>query len=1073
MHTALQLHRNRQGAGKLIEAQNISSTGFVHSLASSRLFLFDKKSHLKFLIDSGSDVSCIPASDKCKFMRPDPLQLFAANNSKIHTYGTKLVNVDLGLRRNFTWKFLIADVPTPIIGADFLQHFDLLIDLKRHRLIDNITKLTRPGIISHSPNVFSVKLISGETVYHKILSEFPELTKLKTGTEPVKHDTVHFIETNGPPIHSKPRRLDPKKYEEVKKEFEFMLNQGLCRPSKSPWSSPLHVVSKSSGGIRAVGDYKRLNSCTIPDRYPIPHIQDFSNALHGKNIFSKLDIVRAYFHIPVHKDHIQKTAVCTPFGLFEFPFLNFGLCGAAQTFQRFMNEILGDLKFCYVYLDDILIFSENEEEHRIHFRAVLEKLNEYGLTVNVSKCVFGVSEISFLGHLITNKGTKPLPDKVEPILNYPQPKTVKELQRFLGFLNFFRRFLPNIAQHQVELTSYLRGARKNDKTKLNWSVRAEEEFQKSKELIANAVLLAHPKPDEKLALHVDASDFAIGGALSQVVNGNLQPLAFFSRKLSPAERNYSAYDRELLAAYASIKHFRHMLEARDFCLYTDQKPLTYAFKQRSEKCSPRQCRQLDFISQFTTEIKHIKGSENIVADALSRIEAITMPNPIDYAEISKAQKDDLELRKLIENSEVLQFKKINLFDGTEPVYCDVSTGTARPYIPQPFRKAVFASLHGLSHPGIRGTSKLVRSKFVWPSIRKDCAAWARHCIPCQKSKVSRHTKTPLGTFYGRISRFEHVHLDLIGPLPPSRNYQYCLTMIDRYTRWPEAVPISDISADTVARAFYNVWISRFGVPSRITTDQGRQFESCLFRSLSCLLGIRRIRTTPYHPQANGLIEEFHRPLKAAIKAYNTDRWSDALPTILLGFRSTFKDTLQATASELVYGTTIRLPGEFFEPTSSETPANQLVEDLKEHFASIRPAPTSSHLKPKVFIHPHLHSCTHVFLRNDKVCKPLQPPYDGPYKVLLRRKKTFRIAIGNRQVEVSLDRLKPAFYSAAEEESQPTGGAPAATPSSQVPRATVPDQPKTNKTRDAADTLPKPILKTSSGRTIRRPLRFLN
>lgn len=953
--------------------------------------------------------------------------------------------------------------------------------------MDNITKLTRPGIISNTFNSFSVKLISGNTVYHQILSEFPELTKLNSGKDPVKHDTVHYIETTGPPIHSKPRRLDPKKYEEVKKEFEFMVNQGLCRPSKSPWSSPLHVVSKSSGSIRAVGDYKSLNSCTVPDRYPIPHIQDFSSALHGKNIFSKLDIVRAYFHIPVHKDHIQKTAVCTPFGLFEFPFLNFGLCGAAQTFQRFMNEILGDLEFCYVYLDDILVSSANEEEHKAHFRVVLDRLNAYGLTVNVSKCVFGVSEISFLGHLINSKGTKPLPEKVEPILNYPQPKTVKDLQRFLGFINFFRRFLPKIAQHQIELTSYLRGAKKNDKTKLKWSAKAEEEFKKCKELISSAVLLAHPKQDANLALHVDASDFAIGGALSQVVDGDLCPLAFFSRKLSPAERNYSAYDRELLAAYASIKHFRHMLEARDFCLYTDQKPLTYAFKQRSEKCSPRQCRQLDFISQFTTNIKHIKGSENIVADALSRIEAISMPNTIDYTEIANSQKNDLELKQLIESSEVLEFKKINLPDSNEPVCCDVSTGTARPFIPKPFRKAVFASLHNLSHPGIRGTSKLVRSKFVWPSIRKDCATWARQCIPCQKSKIIRHNKTPLGKFDDQSQRFDHVHIDLVGPLPPSKGNYYCLTMIDRFTRWPEAVSLPDMTANTVAKAFYDNWIVRFGCPLKITTDQGRQFESALFRAISQLLGIKKIRTTPYHPQSNGLIENFHRPMKAALKAHNTVEWSAALPTLLLGFRVAFKEDLKTTAAEMVYGRTLRLPGEFFDPTPAEASPQQLVEDLKSYFNSVRPIPTSSHGRRATFVHPHLKECSHVFVRHDGYRKPLQQPYDGPFPVLSRKDKTYSLSIKGKAVLISIDRLKPAFIQSAQDicgepsrlltapQRQATSAVPdLSRPSSSSEQQGTPSSSKHQirlpATTSSDDTLQQPRT-TRAGRTVRFPARY--
>ncbi|XP_055924624.1 protein NYNRIN-like [Argiope bruennichi] len=208
-------------------------------------------------------------------------------------------------------------------------------------------------------------------------------------------------------------------------------------------------------------------------------------------------------------------------------------------------------------------------------------------------------------------------------------------------------------------------------------------------------------------------------------------------------------------------------------------------------------------------------------------------------------------------------------------------------------------------------------------------------------------------------------------------------MIDRFTRWPEAVPIPDMTAQTVAQNFFKHWIARFGCPVRITTDQGRQFESDLFRALSQLLGIKRIRSSPYHPQANGLIEEFHRPLKAALKAYNTNQWSAALPTLLLGFRSVFKEDLQATTAELVYGKSLRLPGEFFDPIPGDTSPKQLVEDLKRHFATMRPVPTSCHGQRTIFVHPHLKVCSHVFVRHDSVRKPLQAPYDGPYKVLVR------------------------------------------------------------------------------------------
>ncbi|GFS81847.1 retrotransposable element Tf2 protein type 1 [Trichonephila clavipes] len=332
---------------------------------TSRLFLLDRKSGQKFLIDSGSEICVIPPSPTMNKSPQSNFSLFAANNTKIPAYGMVRKELNLGLRRPFIWTFIIADVSSPIIGADFLKHFNLLIDLKKKK--------------------------------------------------------------------------------------------GIIRPSKSPWSSSLHVVPKSDSTVRPVGDYRQLNSVTEFDSYPMPYLNDFAHALHGKKIFSKIDIFKAFPQIPIAECDIPKTAVTTPWG-------------------------------------------------------------------------------------------------------------------------------------------------KKDSKPLNWFSEAITAFQRCKQALADAAFLAHPSPSAPLALHVDASDYAIGGALHQVVDSELQPLAFFSRKLTSSEKSYSAYDRELLAIYSAIRHFRYMLEARDFTVFTDHKPLTYAFRQKSDKCSPRQIRQLDFISQFTTNI---------------------------------------------------------------------------------------------------------------------------------------------------------------------------------------------------------------------------------------------------------------------------------------------------------------------------------------------------------------------------------------------------------------------------------------------------------------------------------------
>ncbi|KAG6438720.1 hypothetical protein O3G_MSEX000172 [Manduca sexta] len=574
-------------------------------------------------------------------------------------------------------------------------------------------------------------------------------------------------------------------------------------------------------------------------------------------------------------------------------------------------------------------------------------------------------------------------------------------------VNFYRRFLPRAAELQAPLINILANTQLKGAKPVPWTPEAEMAFQKCKDHLTKVTLLAHPDNTAPVGLFTDASSTHVGACLQQRIDDDWQPLAFFSKKLTTRQSTWPAYYRELLAVYEAVQHFRHVLEAQHVTIYTDHKPLIYAFSQRREKLPPPQLNQLTFISQFTTSIVHVSGKDNVVADTMSRVESINLLD--DYGALAKDQENDSELKEMISKSS-LKLEKVPIPGKNLSIFCDTSTGKPRPYLTPPFRRAYFNKLHDLSHPGARGSARLVTDRFIWPGINKDCREWARFCTVCQRSKVTRHTSAPIGNITSPTKRFRHIHIDIIGPLPPSSGYQYCLTAIDRYTRWPEAWPMSGITAEEVAETFFREWISRYGVPQIVTTDQGRQFESALFQSLMQFCSTTRTRTTSYHPCANGLVERMHRTLKAALMCHDAS-WSKALPAVLLGMRSALKDDIQASPADLVYGEPLRLPGEFIIPpdhTETNKDVPPFISQLRRHISLLRPIPVHRHGQKRSFVFKDLETSTHVWLRDDTVRPSLKPPYSGPFKVVKRTEKTYTITMGDKTVVVSIDRLKPAF-----------------------------------------------------------------
>ncbi|UYV80738.1 hypothetical protein LAZ67_19001571 [Cordylochernes scorpioides] len=511
----------------------------------------DKQTGLRFLVDSGADVSLIPAKSEDK--KQAELKLYAANGTKIDTYGTKLLEIDLGLRRDFTFPFIIAKIDKGILGADFLNEFNLLIDIQGKKIIDANTKLAVKGQISAISEEFIVSATNNTDAITRLISKYRNLCTPNLVPAKLLHKVEHQITTTGPPVFSKARQLDTKRLRIAKQEFQYMLENDIIRPSKSQRASPLHMTLKKDGTYRSSGDYHRLNNITIPDLYPIPRFEDFHHILRGKQLFSRIDLFKAYYQIPIAEEDKEKTAVITPFGLFEFNVMSFGLRNAPATFQRFINEVLFGLDFVFPYIDDILIASTNKEEHETHLEMIFERLSKHDLRINANKSKFGVQEVEFLGHQTTKEGSRPLTSKTKAVQEYKLPETIRDLQTFLAssrkfglkypFLDFFRKplgpkiFLVAVVTAFSTLTSANSAKRSMKKTRSNTTMIEQTHNQVPQE----------PTTDSTVA----ASLRTLTHCLDQLLNPSSNPKDRLGLQVSTRPQQRRAREKPSNASFGS------------------------------------------------------------------------------------------------------------------------------------------------------------------------------------------------------------------------------------------------------------------------------------------------------------------------------------------------------------------------------------------------------------------------------------------------------------------------------------------------------------------------------------------
>ena len=661
----------------------------------------------------------------------------------------------------------------------------------------------------------------------------------------------HEIDTGtARPIKQRPCHTPIAFKGEEEKEIQSMLKKGAIRESNSPWSSPVILVRKKGGSTHFCVDYRRLNEVTRTDSYPLPRMEDCLDSLAGAKYFSTVDMASGYWQIKVKDKDQEKTAFVTKSGLYEFVVMPFGLVGAPSTFERCIEKILRHLQWqtCLVYFDDIIVFSKDFTEHLHRLEQVLQRIQEAGLKLKPSKCHLFQKQVSFLGHVVSDAGIATDPKKVEAVVSWPPPINVSQVRSYLGFCSYYRRFIPNFSVIANPLSQLTR-----KDVPFIWSEDCQRAFEELKNRLVTSPIMAYPLDSGQYLLDTDASDVAIGAVLSQIQNGELKVIAYASRSLNKAERKYCVTRKELLAIVNFTQHFRHYLLGREFKVRSDHQPLKWLFNLKDP--SGQVARWLEILAAYNFVIDYRPGKKHNNADGMSR-------RPCDPRTCSCPSEDDsyLPCGPCKNVTEIQTSYRRSPTDGT---HCLV--------VPRKLQQEIMEISHGSllgGHLGQKKTLGRLRKKYFWFQMKGAVNSWIKKCIICASNKrAHKKAKGPLGRMQVGAP-LDRIGTDLLGPLPLTpRGNRHILVVQDYFTKWVEIFAVPDATAETCANYILNGFISRYGIPFLLHSDQGRNYESDLIYHLCKLLGIKKTRTSPRHPAGNGMVERFNQTLIKMIRSF--------------------------------------------------------------------------------------------------------------------------------------------------------------------------------------------------------------
>jgi hypothetical protein len=817
------------------------------------------------------------------------------------------------------------------------------------------------------------------------------------------------------PTHQHLRRMSPAELAEVQRQLEEYLSNGWIRPSTSEYGAGIVFARKPDGSLRMCVDYRALNAITVKDRYPLPHINELLDQLHGAAYFTSLDLWSGFHQVRIAPEDVHKTAFNTRYGSYEFTVMPFAMTNSPSAFMRLMNNTLKPFldKFVVVYIDDVLIYSKTESEHLKHIELVLSTLKSANLRLKISKCSFAQPSTKFLGFFINDKGLHVDPAKVSAVVSWAPPNDITSVRAFLGFTGFYRRFIKDYAKIAAPLTDLTKTTVPFPRQLPQDAVTA---FLGLQAALTSAPLLVIPQtgPDATFQLYTDASGVGVGAVLLQDQGDGPQPVCYESRKFAPTEKNYPVHEQELLAVVHAVKTFRHYLEGcKHFTLYTDHHSLKFFFTQKD--LSKRQARWAEELSTYqpNMEIVYRPGKEN-QADALSRIFSLSSAGALNmFLMVTDAVPNHIVLDDSIHQN-------IRSAYQSDPYYSDGNTSRP-PYlrcdqgywyfknrlcVPRDsgIRAKILYEFHdapSAGHQGFLKTFNALSSHFWWPHLVRTVKAYIASCATCQRIKPS--TLCPPGLLQPHDippRPWSHVSLDLVTDLPKSlchngMHYDSVITFVCMLTKQCFLVRANKtITARQLAHIFIDNIYSKKGLPSLLVSDRDPRFTSEFWKSLFSQLGTKLNLSMSHHPQTDGQTERTHRSIEQILRAYvhpNHDDWSNWLPFVEFAYNSSIHSSTHQSPFYANYGFNPTTPASLLNP-DPDSSSSDFLENIEQVQTCIKrelelakaqqAAQADKHRRPLSFsVGDRVRLSTdYITLLNQPSAK-LRHRFLGPFKVL--------------------------------------------------------------------------------------------